>query len=676
MAADVIGSCASAVEALARTVIHSSAASLIAVSSMKGVPDTGQASYPETAGRGPRLTHACGSSSGNAYYRLAGLVPQTLAISFPSGGSGGRQRQIHAMDGGGVRGRMSRSWRGRGTNLGDGDPARPGAGPAVPARPGCEGRGDRVDDRVVARGDHRHQRAVPAIGPAARRLRRRHRGTRLCGAALRVGHASRRPGAGPRRVAHRRRRERGHRRRRDQRRPGRHRAFGRRRGHHRARHRPAAAQRPQLHGAGAAGPRQRAGAELRSDQDQLRRHLVGRAAGPRRQHHHRRHGQQRRHGGRAAAQHRPGGRAGVPDRHQPVCRGPWTLGRLGHQRRHPLRRRRVARLRVALLPRRRDAGRAGHGRPQPGSAAVRSPAVRRLDRRAAAEGQPVRVRRRGVPQPGRRDPGGRARHGRPRHPPLVRAGAARRRDGPGARRLAGKRQRPRAVPLLGAERQGRRQQRRRQAASPRRRSVRRHQQVLRAAGHVDARALVAKREQLQRQPERLRQLHRLALDRPAVHVPELGRRLVVPRAAEHRAAPLAVRRHLQLRARLARAARRRRGAAGGCRVRAGRVPGRTRGAGSGLPGVRRQRRRPGERQRPAVCGDAPQRQARSGPEHPRRRQHARGLLHPGRLAACARTSRSISGCATSWTPTSRTSAATTRSTRSCSRSCKAIAAGT
>ncbi len=53
-----------------------------------------------------------------------------------------------------------------------------------------------------------------------------------------------------------------------------------------------------------------------------------------------------------------------------------------------------------------------------------------------------------------------------------------------------------------------------------------------------------------------------------------------------------------------------------------------------FPAVRRQRRRPGERQRPAVCGDAPQRQARSGPEHPRRRQHARGLFHPGRLA-CA-----------------------------------------
>ena len=135
-------------------------------------------------------------------------------------------------------------------------------------------------------------------------------------------------------------------------------------------HRPAAAQRPQLHGAGAARARQRAGAELRSDQDQLRGHLVGRAARPRRQHHHRRHGQQRRHGGRAAAQHRPGGRAGVPDRHQPVCRGPWTLGRLGHQRRHPVGRRRVARLRVDVLPRRRHAGRAGHGRPQPGSAAV------------------------------------------------------------------------------------------------------------------------------------------------------------------------------------------------------------------------------------------------------------------------------------------------------------------
>ena len=87
------------------------------------------------------------------------------------------------------------------------------------------------------------------------------------------------------------------------------------------------------------------------------------------------------------------------------------------------------------------------------------------------------------------------------------------------------------------------------------------------------------REQPQRQPERLRQLDRLALDRPAIHLPEHGRRVVVPCAAEHRAAPLAVRRHLQLLARLARASRRWRGAARGCGLRAGRVPGRARGAG-------------------------------------------------------------------------------------------------
>ena len=52
------------------------------------------------------------------------------------------------------------------------------------------------------------------------------------------------------------------------------------------------------------------------------------------------------------------------------------------------------------------------------------------------------------------------------------------------------------------------------------------------------------------------------------------------------------------------------------------------------------------------------------------RQQPHGLLRAGRLAGAPRTSRSTSGCATSWTPTSRTSAATARSTRSCSRSCK------
>ncbi len=111
-----------------------------------------------------------------------------------------------------------------------------------------------------------------------------------------------------------------------------------------------AAQRAQLHGAGAAGPRQRAGAQLRSDQDQLRRHLLRRSARPRRQHQHRRDGQQRRRGGRAAAEHRAGGRAGVPDCDQPLCRRPRPVGRLGHQRRHAIRRRRAPRLGLALLP--------------------------------------------------------------------------------------------------------------------------------------------------------------------------------------------------------------------------------------------------------------------------------------------------------------------------------------
>ena len=242
--------------------------------------------------------------------------------------------------------------------------------PAVAAGASRAGQSHGLGYWLVARRGERCQRSVPARRFASQRLRRHRHGIRLCAAALRIGGVAHRAGARSRGLADGGRREGRHRGRRGQRGTGRHRAVGRRCSDHGAVNRPAPAQRPQLHGAGAAGARQRAGAELRSYQDQLRGHLVGRAARPRRQHHHRRHGQQRRHGGRAAAQHRPGGRAGVPDRHQPVCRGPWTLGRLGHQRRHPLGQRRVARLRVAVLPRRRHAGRAGHGRPQPGSATV------------------------------------------------------------------------------------------------------------------------------------------------------------------------------------------------------------------------------------------------------------------------------------------------------------------
>ena len=105
--------------------------------------------------------------------------------------------------------------------------------------------------------------------------------------------------------------------------------LGRRCGHPCAAHRVAAAQRPQLPRAGVARAGQRARAELRSDQDEHGHDLVGRPARPRRQHHDRRRGQQRRCGRRAAAERHAGGGAGVPDRHQPL-----------HARRSAARRRR------------------------------------------------------------------------------------------------------------------------------------------------------------------------------------------------------------------------------------------------------------------------------------------------------------------------------------------------
>ena len=166
-------------------------------------------------------------------------------------------------------------WRqraGDGANRRHGDPARPGPRPAGRAVSGAK--------VAVDVGGHRAGRArLPSTttggsllrGPAARR-RHDHRDRRRSFAEQRYTDVPLRVGqtldlqvalavAGVKEsvtvAAHQRRHRRHH-------------ALGRRRGHHRARHRQAAAQRPQLPRAGAARSRQRAGAELRPHQDQLR----------------------------------------------------------------------------------------------------------------------------------------------------------------------------------------------------------------------------------------------------------------------------------------------------------------------------------------------------------------------------------------------------------------------
>ena len=90
-----------------------------------------------------------------------------------------------------------------------------------------------------------------------------------------------------------------------------------------------------------------------------------------------------------------------------------------------------------------------------------------------------------------------------------------------------------------------------------------------------------------------------------------------------------------------------------------------------FPELRQQRRRPRRRWRPAVRGDAAQRQARSGAGDSGRRQRLRLAVRAGRLAPAARPDAQRRVCATRWTPTSRTSVGSTRSTRSSSHSCRA-----
>ena len=127
--------------------------------------------------------------------------------------------------------------------------------------------------------------------------------------------------------------------------------------------------------------------------------------------------------------------------------------------------------------------------------------------------------------------------------------------------------------------------------------------------------------------------------RPArSYVPEHAGRLVVPRAAGHRRRSAS---SWPTRVTLVRGAHTLR--VGGewqrvdARLRPRRVPAGPHRVRRGLRRLRSQRRRPRRRWRPAVRGDAAQRQARSGAGDPRRRQRLRRGVRPGRLARCGRT---------------------------------------
>ena len=326
----------------------------------------------------------------------------------------------------------------------------------------------------------------------------------------------------------------------------------------------------------------------------------------------RRHGQQRRRGRRSVAEHLAGRRAGIPRCHEPVLRRARPVGRVGDQRRHTIRRRHAARIRGRCS----SATRAGRRFPRRWTtrdrrSAVRSPADVGNARRPAQPSAEsfgfgaleVRNQDGGV-LVGIRDT--------QRGPSGVRSRrAARRSAGNGPPRLARWRHRRRDDPLFGAAR-GRHQ--RQHAGSRDRHGIaaagvrQRHSRRARARGHgvVSPRAVNVTEHQLQR----LRQLRSRRSSR-AFSTPSRasrpGRRSASRRARRRSDGSSPTRYSLvrgthQWKFGGAAAADRR-------AVRSRCVPRRPRRAGRGLPGVRPQRRRPGERRRPAVCGHAAQRKA-------------------------------------------------------------------
>ena len=136
---------------------------------------------------------------------------------------------------------------------------------------------------------------------------------------------------------------------------------------------------------------------------------------------------------------------------------------------------------------------------------------------------------------------------------------------------------------------------------------------------------------------------------PPAHLPEHPGRGQLPGAAGHGAEALAARRLGVLGEGRPHAALRRRGRAHLRSLRPRCLPRRARRAGAGLRAVRPQPRRPRRRQRPAVRGHAPERQARPEPHARRLQQQLLRGLRAGRLARHVRSSRSTSACATSST---------------------------
>ena len=180
----------------------------------------------------------------------------------------------------------------------------------------------------------------------------------------------------------------------------------------------------------------------------------------------------------------------------------------------------------------------------------------------------------GVPQPGRRRLGGRARCGVADDPADLRAGAARRSAGVGARRLASECRRWRSGPLRRRARRRHQRQHASTARSDRPRSGRR-------ARTATSRSSAPGRASGRRRWSTLTTASFSTFDnvdhaggaRAAAHVSQHSGRHVLPRAAGHHAEALPARRHDDAGARRAHAARRRRVAERGRALRSRRLPG-------------------------------------------------------------------------------------------------------
>ncbi len=405
------------------------------------------------------------------------------------------------------------------------------------------------------------------------------------------------------------------------------------RGHRPDRDRPPAPKRPELHGAGLPRPRQRPHPQLRSHQDEQRGRGLGRPVRTGGDDHDRRTGEQRRRGGRPAPEHPPGRGAGIPDRHQPLRRGKRPLRRVRDQRRDSLRHRPAPWHRVVLPPGQGPPGPARDLRPHAGSPALRPRAVRPRPGGAHQERDRPLVRGPRVPRPERGRARGRARRPHPHDSPHVRRRAAQRLAGDRPPRLEPLQPRPPHPPVRLRERGRHGPQHARTVDRLRHPAPGQHQRLQRGARELGEDAVAHEpqhpRPQLQPLPER----HRARRPRhaPAHLSLHPGRRLL-PRSPGHEPGPLAARGQPGRRAGRPQPEVRGRGAAHRQQLRPRRLPGGPPRDGGELRGVRPQRRRAGERRRPALRGYAAERLSRPQPAPGRLRQHLLRLLRPGRLA--------------------------------------------